>query len=100
MSDTATTPETPATPPRRRRRWLKIVLISVAVVVVGAVAASAAYLYSIDRSITQSIKRENVLPSEDPNAPRPERGPGGDRRPELRPAGLRLARSRRLRRRA
>ena len=64
MSETApTTPETPATPPRKRRRWLKIVLISVAVVVVGAVAASAAYIYSIDRSVTQNIKREDVLPA-------------------------------------
>lgn len=76
MSDTApTTPETPAPPPRKRRRWLKILLISVAVVVVGAVGASAAYLFSIDKSITQSIKRENVLPSEDPNAPRPSVDP-------------------------
>ena len=70
MSETAsTTPEQPATPPRKRRRWLKILLISVAVVVVGAVAASAAYLYSIDRSVTQNLKRENVLPAETPTAP-------------------------------
>ena len=76
MSENApTTPETPATPPRKRRRWLKIVLISVAVVVVGAVAASAAYIYSIDRSVTQNIKRENVLPSDDPTAPRPSADP-------------------------
>jgi LCP family protein required for cell wall assembly len=70
MSETApTTPEPPATPPRKRRRWLKILLISVAVVVVGAVAASAAYLYSIDRSVTQNLKRENILPAETPTAP-------------------------------
>ena len=76
MSETApTTPETPAAPPRKRRRWLKIVLISVAVVVVGAVAASAAYIYSIDRSVTQNIKRENVMPSENPTAPRPSADP-------------------------
>jgi polyisoprenyl-teichoic acid--peptidoglycan teichoic acid transferase len=64
MSDTTTTPETPATPPRRRRRWLRILLVSVAVVVVGALVASAAYVYTIDRSVTQKIKREDVLPGE------------------------------------
>ena len=88
MSENApTTPETPATPPRKRRRWLKIVLISVAVVVVGAVAASAAYIYSIDRSVTQNIKRENVMPGE-PDRATPERGACRDRRDELRPARL------------
>jgi polyisoprenyl-teichoic acid--peptidoglycan teichoic acid transferase len=67
MSENApTTPETPANPPGKRRRWLKILLISVAVVVVGAVAASAAYIYSIDRSVTQNIKREDALPAESP----------------------------------
>ena len=75
MSETAPMPETPAAPPRRRRRWLKILLISVAVVVVGAVAASAAYIYSIDRSVTQNIKRQDILPVESPTAagqsPRP-----------------------------
>jgi LCP family protein required for cell wall assembly len=75
MSQTAPTPEQQPAAPPRRRRWLKILLISVAVVVVGAVAASAAYVYSIDRSITQSIKRENVLPSENPTAPRPTADP-------------------------
>lgn len=79
MSDTApTTPETPAPPPRKRRRWLRIVLISAAVVVVGAVAASAAYLYSIDRSITQSIKRENVMPAETPTAAGQSARPSSD----------------------
>jgi hypothetical protein len=67
MSENApTTPETPANPPGKRRRWLKILLISVAVVVVGAVAASAAYIYSIDRSVTRNIKREDALPAESP----------------------------------
>ena len=75
MSQTSTTtPETPATPPRKRRRWLKIVLISVAVVVVGAVAASAAYIYTINRSVTQNIKREDVMPAESSTA-RPSADP-------------------------
>lgn len=65
MSETAPTPEEqPATPARPRRRWLKILLISLAVVVVGAVAASAAYVYNLDRSVTQNIKREDVMPDE------------------------------------
>lgn len=79
MSDTiTTTPETPATPPRKRRRWLTVLLISVAVVVVGAVAASAAYLHSIDRSISQNIKREDVLPAESPTAPGQSARPSAD----------------------
>jgi len=79
MSENApTTPENPAIPPRKHRRWLKILLISVAVVVVGAVAASAAYIYSIDRSVTQNIKRENVLPAESPTAPGQSARPTSD----------------------
>lgn len=77
-----TTPETPAIPPRKRRRWLKILLISVAVVLVGAVGASAAYLYSIDRSLTQSLQREDVLPAETPTAP------GQSARPSADPAAI------------
>ncbi len=77
MSDTTSTPETPATPPRRRRRWLTILLVSVAVVVVGAVVAGAAYVYTIDRSVTQKIKREDVLPGE---------GSGESARPSADPA--------------
>jgi len=70
MSDTTTTtPETPATPPRKRRRWLKILLISVAVVVVGAVAAGAAYVYNVNQSVTQNIKREDVLPADSSTRP-------------------------------
>lgn len=69
MSDTAPPPEEqPATPPRKRRRWLRILLISVAVVVVGAVAATAAYVYNVDRSVTQNIKREDVMPDESTRA--------------------------------
>jgi polyisoprenyl-teichoic acid--peptidoglycan teichoic acid transferase len=76
MSVTApTTPETPAAPPRKRRRWLRVLLVAVAVVAVGAVAAGAVYLYSIDKSITQTLKRENILPSENPDAPRPSVDP-------------------------
>jgi LCP family protein required for cell wall assembly len=71
-------PEAPASPPRKRRRWLKILLISVAVVVVGAVAASAAYIYSIDKSVTQNIKREDVLPAESPTAPGQSARPTAD----------------------
>lgn len=80
MSDaTPETPETPAVPPRKRRRWLRILLVCVAVVVVAAVSATAAYLYHLDRSVTQNIKRENVLPAESPTAegqsPRPTTDP-------------------------
>ncbi|GAA3703033.1 hypothetical protein GCM10022204_20230 [Microlunatus aurantiacus] len=77
MSDTTTTPETPASPPRRRRRWLRILLVAVAVVVVGAVVAGAAYVYTLDRSVTSKIKREDVLPGE---------GSGASARPSADPA--------------
>lgn len=56
-----------------RRRWLRVALISVAVVLVGAVVATAAYLYSIDRSVTQNIKRTDALPS---GSARPSADPG------------------------
>lgn len=77
-SNAPRTPGTPATPPTQRRRWLKIVLISVAVVVVGAVGASAAYLYSLDRSLTQSLQREDVLPAETPTVPGQSARPSAD----------------------
>jgi len=79
MSQTiTTTPETPAAPPRKRRRWLKIVLISVAVVVVAAVAGSAAYVYNLDKSVSQNIKREDVLPAESPTADGQSARPSAD----------------------
>lgn len=68
MSEPTPTPETPAPAPRRPRRWLKILLVTVAVVVVGALVASAAYVYTIDRSVTQKIKREDVMPGDGDSA--------------------------------
>lgn len=78
QTDPTTPDEQPVTPPRKRRRWLKIVLISVAVILVGAVAASAAYLYSLDRNVIQNIKRENILPGETPTAPGQAPRPSAD----------------------
>lgn len=63
MTVTATPPETPVTPPRKRRRWLKVALITIAVLVAGSLAAGAAYVYHLDKSVTSNIKREDVLPT-------------------------------------
>ena len=86
MSEPTPTPETPAPAPRRPRRWLKILLVTVAVVVVGALVASAAYVYTIDRSVTQKIKREDVMPGDGDSA-RPSLDPEetGGFRPRLHP---------------
>ena len=72
--------QTPTAPGRKRRRLLPAILIGVAVLLVGAVVAAAVYVYSIDRSVTQNIKRlERLLPSESPTqagaSPRPTKDP-------------------------
>jgi polyisoprenyl-teichoic acid--peptidoglycan teichoic acid transferase len=65
-------------PPRRRRRLLKPMLLAVSAVLVLALGAGAAYLYSLDRSITQNIARQDTLPAATPTggqSPRPSRAP-------------------------
>ena len=63
-------------PPRRRqRRLVTRLLIGVAALLVVALGAGAAYVYSINRSVTQNISRQDNLPAESPTAagqsPRP-----------------------------
>lgn len=79
MSDPETgVPETPpgAAEPPKRRLWPKI-LIAAAALLVVVVGAGAAYLYSIDRSVTKNITRADDLPSDTPSGsgqpPRPTR---------------------------
>jgi LCP family protein required for cell wall assembly len=56
-------------PRRRKRRLLHRVLIVVAAVVVLAAGVGGAYLYSINRSLTQNLSRSDSLPDETPTAP-------------------------------
>ncbi len=68
----------PTEKPRRaeRRRVWPIVLIAVAGLLVLALGAAAAYLITIDRSVTRNITRGVDLPGNDPSAaPRPTKEP-------------------------
>jgi len=68
-----------ANPRRRRRRTLPTVLVGVAVLLVLALIGGAFYAFSIDRSVTKNITREDTLPDETPTipgeSPRPTRDP-------------------------
>jgi LCP family protein required for cell wall assembly len=78
MTQTAAPAASPAgaPPPRRaRRRIWPLVLITVAVALVLAMGAAAAYLFSIDRSLTTNLTRGVDLPTDDPSAPPGEARP-------------------------
>jgi LCP family protein required for cell wall assembly len=64
-------------PELSRRRILPIVLIAVAVLLVGSLTAVGIYAFTINRSVTNNIKRGDTLPSDtDPSAsPRPTKDP-------------------------
>lgn len=70
----------PPGPGRRvkKRRWPLRLLITLLVVVVVAAAAGGLYALSIDRSVSQNIKRADNLPPDEPTAPgqspRPQKG--------------------------
>ncbi len=77
----------PAAPPaggppprrvRRRRVWPRV-LIALGIVLVLLTGAAAAYLWTIDRSVTDNLSRGVDLPSDDPSAPpgqaRPTKAP-------------------------
>ncbi|SDS73756.1 LCP family protein [Microlunatus soli] len=54
---------------RKKRRWPLRLLITLLVVVVVAAAAGGLYALSIDRSVSQNIKRADNLPPDEPTAP-------------------------------
>ena len=57
-----------APPPRPARRIWPRVLIALGIVLVLAIGAAAAYLVTIDRSVTSNLTRGVDLPSNDPTA--------------------------------
>jgi LCP family protein required for cell wall assembly len=57
-----------APPPRRARRVWPRVLIALGIVLVLAIGAAAAYVFTIDRSLTSNLTRGVDLPSDDPTA--------------------------------
>lgn len=63
---------------RRRRVWPGV-LIALGVVLVLLVGAAAAYVWTIDRSVTDNINRGVEMPTDDPSAPpglaRPTKAP-------------------------
>jgi LCP family protein required for cell wall assembly len=73
MTQTAAPAPSPAgaAPRRRARRVWPRVLIALGIVLVLAIGAAAAYLVTIDRSVTSNLTRGVDLPSDDPSA-----GPG------------------------
>ena len=78
MTQTAAPAASPAgaPPPRRARRriWPRV-LIALGLVLVLLTGAAAAYLLTIDRSVTSNITRGVDLPSDDPSAPPGEARP-------------------------
>lgn len=66
-------------PPRRarRRRRLPLVLAGIALVLVGTLGAGALYAVTVDRTVNDNLRREQVLPAETPTAagarPRPRK---------------------------
>jgi LCP family protein required for cell wall assembly len=66
-------------PAPRGRRVLTRILVAVAALLVVALGAGAAYVYSINRSVTNNLTRSDVLPGSSPSDPasttRPSREP-------------------------
>jgi polyisoprenyl-teichoic acid--peptidoglycan teichoic acid transferase len=61
----------PTAAPAKRRRILPIVLASVAATLVAVVAAAAILLNQVERSMTQNLDREDLMPSSSSAAPAP-----------------------------
>src|SRR5918993_546208 len=71
MTQTAAPAASPAGAPlprRTRRRIWPRVLVAVAILLVVVLGAGAAYLFTIDRSVTSNLNRGLDLPSDDPTA--------------------------------
>src|SRR5215207_2448200 len=64
----------PAATPVKRRRVLPIVLASVASTLVAVLAVAAFSIYRVDRSLTQNLDREDLMPTDLRGAPRPAKG--------------------------
>jgi polyisoprenyl-teichoic acid--peptidoglycan teichoic acid transferase len=53
----------PTSPPANRRRVLPIVLASVAATLVAVLAAAAIFVNQVERSLTQNLDRQDLMPS-------------------------------------
>ena len=67
-------PDDEATQPTGRRRWLPKILIAASVLLVVVIGGGLWYASSIDRSLTENIKRGVELPT-DPSSVRPPKEP-------------------------
>ena len=61
----------PTATPAKRRRILPIVLFSVAATLVAVVAVAAIFLNQVERSMTENLDREDLMPSNPSAAPPP-----------------------------
>jgi polyisoprenyl-teichoic acid--peptidoglycan teichoic acid transferase len=61
----------PAASPTKRRRVLPIVLASVAATLVAVLAVAAIFVKQVERSMTESLEREDLMPIDSSTAPHP-----------------------------
>jgi polyisoprenyl-teichoic acid--peptidoglycan teichoic acid transferase len=61
----------PAATPAKRRRVLPIVLASVAATLVAVLAVAAIFVKQVERSMTESLEREDLMPIDSSTAPHP-----------------------------
>jgi polyisoprenyl-teichoic acid--peptidoglycan teichoic acid transferase len=66
----------PAAPPAKRRRVLPIVLASVAATLVAVLAFAAIYVNQVERSLTQNLDREDLMPTDSTSAAHPTKEEG------------------------
>jgi len=64
----------PVVTPARRRRVLSIVLASVVSTLVAILAIAAISIYRVDRSLSQSLDREDLMPTDSSTALHPTKG--------------------------
>jgi LytR_cpsA_psr family len=61
----------PAAPPAKRRRVLPIVLASVAAPLVAVLAVAAIFITQVERSLTQNLDRQDLMPTDSISAAHP-----------------------------
>ncbi len=61
----------PAASPAKRRRVLPIVLASVAATLVAVLAVAAIFVSQVERSLTQNLDRQDLMPTDSPSAAHP-----------------------------
>ncbi len=66
----------PAAPPAKRRRVLPIVLASVAATLVAVLAVAAISVNQVERSLTQNLDREDLMPTDSTSAAHPTKEEG------------------------